>query len=161
MALTNPTNNATDVVSVELPVARRFRVLLGVFWMLLGLTEIIVYRHPRHPEDQIGYLLFGIVYILMGFLYSWESLAHHRISVSRKELKFEMAGLGMKRTRHYALGEIKNLRVHGQWTFARQPRIAIDRAGKRRFISYELAPSSPPNLLDPIYERFPQLAPRN
>ncbi len=101
----------------------------------------------------------GIPYILMGAVWCWQALAHRRISVSPEELKYEVTGLGLRRIRRYALGEIKNLRVDPRRNFVRQPRIVFDRNGGRKFVSDELGPRLPANLLDPIYERFPQLAP--
>jgi hypothetical protein len=101
----------------------------------------------------------GIPYILMGAVWIWHAIARRRISVSQNELRYEVTGLGLSRIRRFALEGVKNLHLDARRTFFRYPRVVFDRDDGPKFRSDELGPGLPPNLLYPIYERFPQLAP--
>ncbi len=159
MAPTNPTSGPNDAVSVELPRAHpALNLLLGISWAALGSSHVF-FPHGRDRYDRLEDVLMSIPYIMLGAVWIWQALARRRISVSQNELRCEVTGLGLTRIRRFALAGVKNLRLDGLRTLFRYPRIVFDRDDGPKFRSDELDPGLPPNLLDPIYERFPQLAP--
>jgi hypothetical protein len=156
MAFTNPTSEA---VSVELPRAHpALYTLMGISWAALGSYHVFFPR-GRDRYDRLEDVLMGIPYIIMGAVWVWQALARRRISVSQNELRYEITGLGLTRIRRYALEGVRNLRLDARRTFFRYPRVVFDRDDGPKFKSDELGSGIPRNLLDPIYERFPQLAP--
>jgi hypothetical protein len=162
MTSTNTTtSDGIDAVSVELPVGRRtLSVLLGLVLLLEGLTQALSLQ--GHFHDRTYDICNGIATIIFAFLALWHSFATHRVIVSPKELKHETTALGLSTTRYYALWEIESLRIDKQRTFTHGgPWMAFDRNGRRKLIGTQLAEPLPAGLLDPIYARFPQLAPAN
>lgn len=161
MASTNATSDNIDAVSVELPVARRtLWVLLSLVLFLEGLTQALSLQ--GHFHNRTYDICNGIATIIIAFLNLRYSFARHRVIVSPKELKHETTAFGLCTTRCYALREIKSLRVDKQRTFTYGgPWMAFERDGRLKLFGAQLAEPVPAGLLDPIYARFPQLAPAN
>src|SRR6266481_2353070 len=160
MRFANTRNDTSHIVSVELPVAHRYLSLLAsVMWLLGGLRYIFFHININDSADRIGYIILGIAYIFSGFIHFWQALAKHRLRVSPEEMAFERRAMGLHQTKRYRLSEISNLRVDERRIFTGRPWIAADYKGKRKFIGMQLISPVPQGLLDPIYARFPQMAP--
>ena len=144
---------------MELPRARpAFSLLLGISSAAFGSSHVF-FPHGRDRYDRLEDVLMGIPYILMGVVWIWQAVARRRISVLQNELRYEVTGFGLTRIRRFALGGVRNLRLDGLRTAFRYPRVVFDRDDGPKFRSDELGTGVPPNLLDAIYQRFPQLAP--
>jgi hypothetical protein len=164
MDATTVENDLRDTVSVELPrkgwwVSNLMFAMAGI---LLGLIEnVLGWNHDRihGPETKALYILCAAVAILFGLIACLRAVARYWIRVSPTEVTFEMTTLGTRETRRYARSEVANLRVDKRRVFTYQPWLAIDRYGKREFIGKALDKSKLDGLLDPIYSRFPEIAP--
>ncbi|HET6843029.1 MAG TPA: hypothetical protein VFK06_15345 [Candidatus Angelobacter sp.] len=128
-------------------------------WLLGGLRYIFFPINIHDPADRSGYIILGVAYIFSGFIHFWQALAKHRLSVSPEELTFERRAMGLHETKRYRLSEISNLRVDKRRIFTGRPWVAADYKGKRKFIGMQLISPVPQGLLDPIYARFPHIAP--
>lgn len=159
MAFMNPTNEVQELVSVEVPREGRIvSALIGLFWLLGGLAYAFSLRGWSYANGA-GDVSVGVMFLLLGAVSLWQACARRRIIVSSKELRYETTVLGLSTTKRYALDKIKNLRVDERRIFSYRAWIAVDCNGKRKFIGKQLPEFLPSNLLNPIYQRFPQLAP--
>lgn len=157
-------NDLQDTVSVELPrkgwwVSNLLFVMAGI---LLGLiVSVLGWNHNRthDPEAQALSILCAAMAVLFGLVLCLRAVARYWISVSPTEVTFEMTTLLTRDTKRYARSEVANLRLAERWAFTYRPWLAIDRHGKRKFLGPELDESKLDGLLDPIYSRFPEVAP--
>lgn len=157
-------NDLQDMVSVELP--RRgwwvSNLLFAMAPILLGISASIVgWNHDRahNPEAKALYILCAAIAVLSGLIACLRVLARHWIRVSPTELTLEMTTLLTHDISRYARSEVANLRVDERGVFTYRPWLAVDRHGKRKFLGPELDESKLNGLLDPIYSRFPEIAP--
>ena len=157
-------NDLRDTVSVELPRKGWWasHLLFAVAGILLGLIGSVVgWNHNRihDSEAKALYILIAVVAVVIGLAKCLRAVARYWIRVSPEEVTFEMTTIGTRETRRYARSEVANLRVDKRRVFTYQPWLAIDRYGKREFIGKALDKSKLDGLLDPIYSRFPEIAP--
>jgi len=164
MVSSKSVSNPNDIVSVKLSVARArlwLLLLAGVLWIVVGISRVVPsWNHPHDAARKAGDILFATSCVILGLVDIWQGLARHSICASQHEIRFEISGAGLDRIRRYALPEISNLRVERRRGFGGQ-QLAFDRHGRRKFFGVRLAKEGIEHLLDPIYERFPQIVPEN
>jgi hypothetical protein len=154
-------NEPDDTVSVELPRKHKGFVLALLALLLVVYERISVWtgNHPYHQSGETYYILLTTGAILLGLISFWRALARYWIRVSPGEVTLDITALGLHETRRFARSEVANLRVDEQRIFTYRPWLAFDRNGKRKFIGEELDEWKLDGLLDPIYLRFPEIAP--
>ena len=154
-----------DTVSVELPGKGWWvsNLLFAMAGILLGLIiSVLGWNHDRthDPEAKALYILSAAMAVLFGLVACLRAVVRYWISVSPTEVTFEMKTLLTRDINRYARSEVANLRVDERRVFTLyQPWLAVDRHGKRKFLGPELDGSKLDGLLDPIYSRFPEIAP--
>ncbi|HEY2115348.1 MAG TPA: hypothetical protein VGJ51_09670 [Candidatus Angelobacter sp.] len=157
-------NDLYDSVSVELPrkgwwVSRLLFAMAGILLGLIG--SVVGWNHDRthDTEGMTLYILCAAMAVLFGLIACLRAVARYWISVSPTEVTCEMTTLGTRDIRRYARSEVANLRVDERGVFMYRRWLAVDRYGKREFLGAELDKSKLDGLLDPIYSRFPEIAP--
>ena len=148
---------AGESVSVVLPPART-----RISWLLSAVvaTSLALLTQSGHFKSVHDLLhSVSILWLILAMLFVFYAFSRHILKVSPADLTLTVRSLGLRWTKRYPLNEVSNLRVGAQRIFIYRPWLAFDRRGKTRFLGPQLTRTVPRQLLQPVYARFPQLAP--